>query len=219
MAVIFVDNVEIDAEEGRTLLEVCLEKGIAIPNLCFIKHNDSPSASCRLCFVEIEGIEEPVTSCTVKVKDGMVVTTDSAEVRELQKTAFRLILSTHRIDCGNCPSRKRCELIKISRILKVKLSPEIYDPIERKVKAEEHPHLIYDISKCINCGKCVYICKKLHGRSYITFARRGIETGISFFGEKDAESIPCGKCRACADICPVSALLFYEHYSDLLKKQ
>jgi len=84
MVRLLVDSIEIETEEGTTLLQACLENDIYIPNLCFLERMDRPPASCRMCFVEIEGENDPVTSCTVKVKDGMVVKTDTDAVRRLR---------------------------------------------------------------------------------------------------------------------------------------
>ena len=88
-----IDNKEIKAEEGITLLQACLDNEIYVPNLCFLKEMGDPPASCRICFVEIKGEDKPVTSCTEKVNDGMVVKTDTPLVRRLQRTAFQLLLS------------------------------------------------------------------------------------------------------------------------------
>ncbi|MBW2193141.1 MAG: (2Fe-2S)-binding protein, partial [Deltaproteobacteria bacterium] len=79
-----VDGRSIQAPQGVTLLQACLDNDIYIPNLCFLADYQNPPASCRLCFVEIDGEEKPVTSCTVGVADGMVVRTDTSPVRRLQ---------------------------------------------------------------------------------------------------------------------------------------
>ena len=121
MAKLRVDNREIEAREGISLLEACLDSGIYIPNLCHIHGAENPSASCRLCFVEIEGEDKPIPSCTVKARDGIIVKTDTPSVRRLQRTAFKLLMSVHRVDCGHCPANKKCELQRIAKFLKVGL--------------------------------------------------------------------------------------------------
>ena len=77
MPKIRVDGKEIETKQGTTLLQACLDNDIYIPNLCFLESMEDPSASCRMCFVEIEGEKQPITSCTVNVKDDMVVKTDT----------------------------------------------------------------------------------------------------------------------------------------------
>ncbi|MEK6193523.1 MAG: 2Fe-2S iron-sulfur cluster-binding protein, partial [Deltaproteobacteria bacterium] len=96
---ITVDQKEIACEEGRTLLEVCLENNIYIPNLCHVTGMETPPASCRMCMVTVQGEKAPVTACTTRTVDKMLVRTDTAEVRQLQQTAFKLLLSVHDIDC------------------------------------------------------------------------------------------------------------------------
>jgi len=208
MVRLLVDNKEIAVEEGQTLLQACLDNQIYVPNLCWIKDMDNPSASCRLCFVEIQGQDRPVTSCTVKVQDGMVVHTDSLSVRRLQRAALRLLLSVHRVECRRCPANKKCELQRIAKFLKVGLKPK---GLEQHLKEPEivldHPLLAYYPNRCVLCGKCVYVCIKKHGEPLLTFAKRGLDTVISFYGEGDAPDLACEECLACVEICPVSAII------------
>ena len=139
-----VDNMEIEADEGSSLLWTCLDNGIYIPNLCNLKEMDNPPASCRLCFVEVEGEREPVTSCSIRVKDGMIVKTDTPQVRRLQRTAFELLLSSHNIECRVCPANKRCELQRIGKFLHVPLKQKRIELLDRKIKPEaDHPFLEY----------------------------------------------------------------------------
>ena len=203
-----VDNREIPFNNETNLLQLILSNGIYIPNLCHLKGMKKPPVSCRLCFVEIEGYDKPVPSCAIKPEDGMIISTDTPEVRRLQKTAFRLLLSVHIITCASCSANKRCELQKMAKFLKVPLKQKKIELLDIKTKTEEnHPFLVYDHEKCVICGRCVYTCKKLFGSPYLSFSGRGLDTSISFFGETDPDKIPCGDCYACTDICPVGALL------------
>ena len=207
MVKIQVDDKEIVVEEGTTLLQACLDNEIYIPNLCYLEWLDKPSASCRMCFVEMDGEDKPVPSCTVKVKKGMIVKTDTPFVRQLQRSALRLLLSVHEVDCKRCPANKKCELQRIAKFLKVGLKP---GPLERFLKEtdpdERHPFLNFHPNRCILCGKCVHVCRNQHGQSFLTLAKRGFDTVISFYEESDDSVIPCTQCTACIDICPVSAL-------------
>jgi len=134
MPKLWVDGKEIETKQGTTLLQACLDNDIYIPNLCFLESMEDPSASCRMCFVEIEGEKQPMTSCTVKVKDDMVVKTDTPAVRQLQRTALRLLLSVHHVDCKHCPANKKCELQRIAKFLKVGLKPK---GLERYLKRQK----------------------------------------------------------------------------------
>jgi NADH dehydrogenase/NADH:ubiquinone oxidoreductase subunit G len=205
---LFIDDREIDVEEGANLLETCLKNEIYIPNLCHIEGAGKPSASCRLCFVEIEGNDAPLPSCALSVQEGMRVKTDSTRVRNLQKAAFELLLSAHEVDCGNCPANKRCGLQRIAKFLKVGLKPK---RLEKHLKdgddSAEHPVLSFFPNRCVLCGRCAYVCEQTHGKPFLTIAGRGFDAIISFYGMEDPVILPCGECRACVDICPVAAIL------------
>ncbi len=207
MPKLWVDGKEIETKQGTTLLQACLDNDIYIPNLCFLESMEDPSASCRMCFVDIEGEKQPMTSCTVKVKDDMVVKTDTPAVRQLQRTALRLLLSVHHVDCKHCPANKKCELQRIAKFLKVGLKPK---GLERYLKETEidrnHPFLNHYPNRCVLCGKCVHICRREHDQSALTFAKRGFDTVISAYGQGEASSLNCEKCDVCVKICPVGAL-------------
>lgn len=202
-----VDGKTIETSQETTLLQACLDNDIYIPNLCFLADMESPPASCRLCFVEIEGLKKPVTSCTVKVADGMIVRTDTQPVRRLQRTAFRLLLSVHQTDCKHCPANRRCALQHLGKFLKVGLKTGRFERILKETEIDlEHPHMEYYPNRCVLCGKCVHVCRKTHGHSFLTFAKRGFDTVISAYGQEDGPALPCRDCAACVEICPVAAL-------------
>lgn len=207
MVKLLVDGTEIEAAEGTTLLQACLEKDIYIPNLCFLERMADPPASCRMCFVEIDGEEGPVTSCTVKVSSGMVVRTDTDAVIHLQRTAFQFLMSVHDVDCGNCPANKKCALQQIAKHLKIGLKP---GPLERHLKEtdpeHEHPLVKYYPNRCVLCGKCIVVCQEKHGQALMSFAKRGFDTVISFFGEQDVTDLACETCCDCMAVCPVGAI-------------
>ena len=208
MITLITDDKEMQAEDGVTVLQACLDNDIYIPHLCYMKEMDNPPGSCRLCFVEIEGFSHPVTSCRVRAKDGMIVRTYSERVRRLQRTAFELLLSVHHIDCRNCPANKKCELQSIAKFLHVGLKPKRLNQLKRKAQIDQsHPFLEYVPDRCVLCGKCIFVCKQKMGQAMLGFAQRGFETIISFFGEEEKAYRLCKECYACSDICPVAALI------------
>jgi NADH dehydrogenase/NADH:ubiquinone oxidoreductase subunit G len=205
MATITVDGRQIEAEEGANLLKTCLENGIYIPNLCYLEQRPSPTASCRMCFVRIEGEPRPVASCTVSVREDMVVQTDAEDVRRLQRAALELLLSVHDVACKSCPANRKCALQDIARFLKVGLKPR---RLPRQLRAEsivsDHPCIDYHPNRCVLCGKCVAICRNRKELPHLAFAGRGFSTLVSAFGAQETE---CESCLACIDICPVGALV------------
>lgn len=203
-----VDDRSITAGEGTSLLQACLDNDIYIPNLCYLKNSDHPSASCRLCMVEIEGTSRPVTSCTVKVTQDMRVKTDTPAVRRLQRSAFELLLSVHRVECRSCPANKKCELQKIAKFLKVGLKVKSLELYLGDIEIDtNHPVLDYFPNRCVLCGKCIQACKTHNHINILTFSGRGFNTLVRYYGKVDRDTAPCESCMACVDICPVSALV------------
>ncbi len=205
MVTIEIDGKKFEVEEGQTVLEAAIENGIFIPNLCFLKTRPHPHASCRLCFVEIEGIGRPVTSCTEKVKDGMKIRTDTPEVRRLQRSAFKLLMSLHPCNPKVCPVDKPCLLMRIAKHLGVGLNPKPLSRIDRKMPdLVDFGPLYYVPWRCVLCARCIHTCKTVSEKPLLTFALRGFRTMVAYFeGDEDA----CASCDACVNVCPVGALL------------
>lgn len=209
MVSIVVDGKQIQAEEGSSLLQVCLENDIYIPNLCYLQEMENPTGSCRLCLVEIEGEFKPRTSCRVKVWDGMVVKTDTPKVRQLQRIDFQLLMTAHHMDCKNCLSKRRCELQKIGKLLGVKLKDAEFDKLDRpNLAVIKHPCFDLVPSRCILCRKCLFVCGQKNPEPILKLARKGFEHVIELASsEDDPEKLPCKDCQACVKVCPVSAIV------------
>ncbi|HDR14838.1 MAG TPA: (4Fe-4S)-binding protein [Desulfobacteraceae bacterium] len=203
-----VDDKNLSAPEGTSLLQACLDNGIYIPNLCYLPDDDHPPASCRLCMVDLSGAPAPVPACTVPVTEGLVAYTGTERVRRLQRSALKLLLSNHRVECARCSANKHCALQQIAKFLKVGLKRgKLADLVQEPGKKEkEHPYLKYHPARCVLCGKCVRICSRMHPRPLLFFAGRGLCTHINFFGADENTAAFCSSCFACVDICPVGAL-------------
>jgi bidirectional [NiFe] hydrogenase diaphorase subunit len=203
---IFVNGKEIECFEGETLLWVALDHGIYIPNLCAMREKAEAYGACRLCFVEVEGEGLPVPSCSLKVKEGMVVDTKGAKALRLARTAFELILSNHPVDCAHCLKTGSCELQRIAKHLGVRLNTKRFRKFLRDLPIDEtSPVFIYDPNKCVLCGKCVWLCQQKLGTGTIGFAYRGFQRWVTTF---DNEPIGLSECRdriELAEICPVGA--------------
>jgi bidirectional [NiFe] hydrogenase diaphorase subunit len=204
---LIIDGVEVKARKGEKLLWAALDNGFYIPNLCAIRRADQPLASCRLCFVEIEGRDAPLTACTEPVDDGMVVYLNTPKVKRLRNTAFELLLSHCKLDCRNCAKSGNCELQSIASRLGLKLKLRRLRRIPRDFPVDSsHPMFIYDPNKCVLCGKCVWVCHE-QGTGILDFAFRGIETKISTIGDIPLAEAGCNSCLACVAVCPVGALV------------
>ncbi len=203
-----INDKKLTANEGDNLLWVALDNGIYIPNLCAIRDKPEPTAACRLCFVEIEGREKPVTACTEPVTDGMVVNTKGEKALRLARVAFELIMASHPVDCANCPANRNCELQVIARHLKTRLKPKNLREILRNLPVDEsNPYFIYDPNKCVLCGRCIWECREHHGIGTLGFAHRGFERVVTTFSDKPIGELGCQECIECVNVCPTGALV------------
>ena len=208
---ITIDGKKVQAHEGDVLLFSALAAGFYIPNLCAIEGLTPPAASCRLCWVEVEGKSEPVTSCTTRVKEGMVVRTRSEAVDRLVGAGFEMLVSVHRLDCKVCPGNRRCALQEIARQRKLPLKPKHLDKIEPDLPIDEsRPELGFNPNHCVLCGRCVYICNRVLNKGILDFTQRGLLTTVGTFDGEPLAAQDCGDCIACAEVCPVGALYLRE---------
>ena len=144
----------------------------------------------------------------IALENGMTVRTDTEAVRDLQKTALKLLFSVHRVDCKNCPANKACALQGVAKFLKAGLTCK---PFERVLKEPEvdsrHPVFDYYPNRCVLCGICVRVCGRRNGQSQLSFAGRGFDTVVGYFGSDAASAEDCRNCKACLEACPTGALV------------
>ena len=209
MVSLTIDGKKITAPEGQRLLWVALDNGIYVPNLCAIQDNAEPAAACRLCFVEVEGKEQPVTACTETVVKGMVVNTRGEKSLRLARSAFELLMASHPVDCAHCTKSGSCDLQQIARHLKIKLKSKCFKELVRDLPVDSsNPLFIYDPNKCVLCGRCMRVCQQHLGVGVLGFAHRGFERVVTTFGDEPIGASSCEECRECISVCPSGALVF-----------
>ena len=204
-----IDGKKIKASQGENVLFAALKNSIYIPNLCAIREKADSPASCRLCFVEVEGWIEPVTACTEPVKEGMVVHTKGKFAQRLARTAAELILASHPLDCAHCLKNRSCELQKIAKHLGIKLKTKRLRRLERNLPIDDSSSVFtFDPNKCVLCGKCVWVCTEQVSIGAIGFTRRGFKRTVSTYQDKPLAESRCIQCGECVKVCPVGALTF-----------
>jgi formate dehydrogenase major subunit/NADH-quinone oxidoreductase subunit G len=202
-----IDGREIKAAAGENLLWCALDSGLYIPNLCAIRSKPRPQASCRLCFVEVEGLPKPVTACTTQVRDGMKVRLNTPHVKRIRNTAFEFLLSYHHLDCAHCPKNGRCGLQEIAAKLRLKMKLKLARKLPLDLPVDSSHKLFYfDPNRCVLCGRCVWECQH-NGAGVLDFAFRGLDTRVSTFASMPLADTACNGCLACVDVCPVAALV------------
>jgi bidirectional [NiFe] hydrogenase diaphorase subunit len=204
-----IDDQKLTASAGEKLLWVALDNGIYIPNLCALRDKPKPDAACRLCFVEVEGSEKPVTACTEEVTDGMVVNTRGEKTLRLVRTGFELLMASHPVDCAHCPANRSCELQKIARHLKVSLKTKRFRKLLRELPVDDsNPIFTYDPNKCVLCGRCVWVCRRDIKSGVLGFAHRGFDRVLTTFADEPIGRDRCLECSQCVSACPTGALSF-----------
>lgn len=205
MMKLHIDEREIEAKDGDSILEAALRANLYIPHLCH--HPDlEAKGGCRLCSVEIEGEEEPLPSCMTKAEDGMVVTVRGPKADEVRKTAMELILASHPADCTGCPKYGKCELQSLYQYLGV--SPERWRKKSQAVSNDNSNPLIQHLfTRCVRCGRCIRACQDLRGVGVLDYIKteQGVRAGIP-----EGKSLIDGGCRfcgACIEVCPTGSIM------------
>ena len=159
---LWIDNVQIEAEEGQSVLNAALDAGIYIPHIC--SHPDlEPQGGCKLCVVEIDGAE-PVTSCTTTVAEGMHVVTKTEQLDRLRRGSMNFMFAGHPGDCGGCRSFGNCELQALFQYLNASVNPSMRHVTKKTTKINTvNPLIDREMERCIQCGRCVRACRDLPG--------------------------------------------------------
>src|SRR5947199_884590 len=201
LVTITVDGKRIQSPAGTLLIEACKSAGIEIPSFCYYP-GLSLQAACRMCLVRIEKMPKLQTACTVPITDGMVVATDTDEVRKGRKSMIELLLGNHPLDCPVCDAGGECELQDMT--FKYGAAESRY--MEGKLHKEEQqwsPVVFFDRPRCILCYRCVRVCGEGMDVWALGVENRGV---VSTIVPNKQDHLECEECGMCIDICPVGAL-------------
>lgn len=200
-----IDGREVRVPAGTTVLEACRMHDIPIPTLCH-QPELTPTGSCRLCVVQIEGMRNLPPSCVTKATEGMVVHTQNEKVREARKVILELLVANHPLDCMTCQKMGDCSLADYAFEYGVK--GQEFQGERRQLPIEDsNPYILRDMNKCILCGKCVATCEAVEERAVIGFTNRGFYTKVAPFMDTELKDSSCVYCNRCVAVCPVGALM------------
>jgi len=203
-----IDGTEVTVPAGTTVFLAAQRVGIDIPHLCYDPQLGlPPSSSCRLCLVEVEGNSGLAASCSHPAASGMVVHTNTEELRQIRRMIIEFLLSDCPQECLVCENCGDCQLQKYAYELGVK-GREYTDEFIPPQPVQDGPAIIYDRSKCILCGRCVEVCHNVEVTGAIDFLGRGFDTRIGLPPGVPRDDSVCTECGNCIDVCPTGALSF-----------
>ncbi len=203
MVNVTINGAAIAVEEGATIMEAAKAAGFPIPSLCYWKGLNEIGA-CRVCVVEVEGVDRLVTACDEPVHDGMVVHTNSPRVRAARRTNLRLILSQHDCQCAFCTRNGNCSLQKLAMDANLLYIP--YPINIRKEIWDRKTPLIRQESKCIKCMRCIQVCDKIQNLHIWDLAGTGSRVTVNVSQNRKIIDADCAFCGQCVTHCPTAAL-------------
>ncbi len=208
----YIDGEAFPMVEGETMLSFIRrykEKEL-VPTLCDAPNLD-PYGSCRLCSVEValdeNGPVKTMASCHAPVAEGQYIYTNSETIQELRKNIIELVLTDHPLDCLTCEVNGNCELQTVAA--QVGIREVRYPEGENHLHYEKdlsHPYMTSDLSKCINCYRCVRACDEVQGEFVLSMSGRGFDSHIIKGLDESFMASDCVSCGACSQACPTSAI-------------
>ncbi|GAW94195.1 formate dehydrogenase subunit alpha [Calderihabitans maritimus] len=202
---VIINGEEYTVRRGSTILKAAEANGIDIPTLCYEEGLPAPG-NCRLCVVEVKGARKLLSACTTPVQEGMEIFTESEKVVEARKEILRLLLANHDLRCLTCAKNGDCRLQDYCFRYRVEDTP--YRGDQKKYPVDtSNPFFIRDYSKCIVCGKCVYVCAEINGAHVYDFMERGFNTKVTSAYDDSLTETTCTFCGMCVNVCPVAALV------------
>ena len=196
-----VNNIDIEVEEGLTVLQACEKAGVEIPRFCY-HEKLSIAGNCRMCLVEMEKSPKPIASCAMPAAEGMNIKTNTEVVEKARKGVMEFLLANHPLDCPVCDQGGECDLQDQSMFYGVDKSR--FKENKRSVPEKNMGPLIKtQMTRCIHCTRCVRFATEIAGVPEIGAIGRGEDMQITTYLEQSMQSELSANV---IDLCPVGAL-------------
>ena len=196
-----INGKKIIADKNETILSAARREGIYIPTMCYLT-KVKPIASCRMCVVEVEGIDGFVLSCQERAVEGAKIKTDSPALFKHRQNIMKLYDVNHPLECGVCDKSGECDLQ--NKNIEFQVSSQEFTARDQKREIKDWNYIQYDPSLCIMCEKCVHTCNEVIGDDAIEVKYGGYKSSII---PKDSDTLDCTFCGECIAVCPVGALI------------
>ena len=196
-----VNDIEVEVEEGLTVLQACEKAGAEIPRFCY-HEKLSIAGNCRMCLVEMEKSPKPVASCAMPAADGMVIKTNTPKIEKSRKGVMEFLLANHPLDCPVCDQGGECDLQDQSMFYGIDKSR--FKENKRAVPDKNMGPLIKtQMTRCIHCTRCIRFATEVAGVPELGAIGRGEDMQITTYLEQSIQSELSGNV---IDLCPVGAL-------------
>ncbi|MCF6288032.1 MAG: formate dehydrogenase subunit alpha [Proteobacteria bacterium] len=206
----YLNNIPYVVNTGESILDFSRRMQVTIPTLCEAPQLEAFGA-CRVCSVDValakNATTKAVASCHTPVSEGMYIFTDSDNIQKLRKNIIELVLTDHPLECLTCEVNNNCELQSVAA--SVGITDVRYPQGENHrhyAKDLSHPYMTAELSKCINCYRCVRACDEVQGQFVLNMFGRGFDSHIIMGDEQSFIESDCVSCGACAQACPTSAI-------------
>lgn len=197
-----IDGVEVEVEDGMSVLQACEVVGMEVPRFCYHDRLTVP-ANCRMCLVEQTGVPKPVASCAIRASEGMEISTKSDMVQKARKGVLEFMLINHPLDCPICDQGGECDLQ--DQAVAFGYDRSRYQEPKRAVEDKNFGPLIKTaMTRCIHCTRCIRFGEQIGGVAELGLLGRGEDAEVGTFVQKFVSSELSGNLT---DVCPVGALL------------